>query len=445
MGKVTLILKIIFFSLVVLNFLNCLVPETGFDALWYHLTLPKLFLEGKGWYFSGGLLYYSGMPRLAELLFIPLIKYLGFIGPKLLQFVSGLIICRLIFIHSRKLKLAQTFILVAVISFYATWIVSWQSSSGYVDLIRTVFEYSALLTAMFVAPALSGILIGLALGVKWQALVGLCLVLYLTRFRAWPYSFIVFIPWLIVSWYFTGNFLYPLNESFMVKTQLAQVAPDYYHPLQIIIRLISSPIFLTRPSEDFISPLAGLFVFSSLLSLLSSQKLVRQTGFVALFGAVALLMTPPPSTRYLLPYLPFLTVSFAYIGSKFSQKYQKLFLATTILSALVILAGRTIVLNRNSSFLLGDQTVNQYLAERKDKLSDTFIDSDDFAKNLPRSANYLIDNLHNLYYFPYPFDHTSWANPSKKYDYLITRGVPIKSLPGILLHTNSVGIQFIKL
>ena len=55
------------------------------------------------------------------------------------------------------------------------------------------------------------------------------------------------------------------------------------------------------------------------------------------------------------------------------------------------------------------------------------------------------DDLHNLYYFPYAFDHTSWADPGKKYDYLITRGVSPKNLPGILLHTNSIGIQFIKL
>lgn len=445
MGKITLILKIIFFSLLLINLLNCLVPETGFDALWYHLTLPKLFLAGKGWYFSGGLLYYSGMPRLAELLFIPLIKYLGFIGPKLLQFVSGLIISRLIYLHAKKLKLSNLFSWLALLTFYASWIVSWQSSSGYVDLIRSVFEYSAILAAMFNLPAISGILIGLALGIKWQALVGLCVVLYLTRCKAWPCSFIVFVPWLLLSRHFTDNPFYPLNESFMIKTQLSQVIPDFYNPVQIFLRFISSPIFLTRPSEDFISPLAGLFVLSSLLCLLSSKKLVRQTGFVALFGVTALLLTPPPSTRYLLPYLPFLAVSFAYLGSKLSLRYQKVFLGITIFSAGIILSGRLIVLNRNSEFLLGRQTINQYLTERKDKLPDTFIDSDNFIKNLPSDANYLIDNLHNLYYFPYSFDHTSWADPGKKYDYLVTRGISPKNMPGILLHTNSIGIQFIKL
>jgi len=445
MGKVTLILKTIFFSLVILNFLNCFVPETGFDAIWYHLTLPKLFLNGQGWYFPGGLLYYSSLPRLADILFIPLIKYLGYLGPKLLQFVSGLVICRIITLHVQKLNLIKLFAWVAVISFYATWIVSWQSSSSYVDLLRSVFEYAAILAAMFSLNLISGILIGLALGVKWQALVGLFIVLYLTRCRAWPCSFMVFLPWLIISWHFTKNPFYPLNESFMIKTQLDQVIPNFYHPLQVFLRFITAPVFLTRPSEDFISPIAGLFIITSFLSLLSSNKLARQTGLVAILGVFTLLLTPPPSTRYLLPYLPFLTVSFVYVISKLSQQYQKIFIIITIFSASIILAGRLIILSRNVNFLLGRQTINQYLTERKDKLPDTFIDSDDFIKQLPSDANYLIDNLHNLYYFPYKFDHSSWADPSKKYDYLVTKGVARKNLPGILLHTNSVGIQFIKL
>ena len=173
--------------------------------------------------------------------------------------------------------------------------------------------------------------------------------------------------------------------------------------------------------------------------------MVRQTGFVGIFGVFALLLTPPPSTRYLLPFLPFLSVSFTYIGSRLSLRFQKLFILIAIFNCLTILTGRIYILNKNGNFLLGKQNINQYLSENKDKLPDTFIDSDNFAKQLPPKANYLIDNLHNLYYFPYAFDHTSWADPSKKYDYLITKAVAKKNLPGILLHTNAIGIQFIKL
>ena len=46
-----------------LNFATVFTPEIGFDALWYHLTLPKLWLLKHQWHFNGGLLYYSVMPR----------------------------------------------------------------------------------------------------------------------------------------------------------------------------------------------------------------------------------------------------------------------------------------------------------------------------------------------------------------------------------------------
>lgn len=117
--------------LILLNLLTVFVPEIGFDALWYHLTLPKLWLFKHQWFFSGGLLYYSAMPRLAELIFIPLVGLSGYIGPKLVQFISGLGTCYLIYKISRNLGLNKLLSLLAVNLFYLTWLVSWQSGSAY--------------------------------------------------------------------------------------------------------------------------------------------------------------------------------------------------------------------------------------------------------------------------------------------------------------------------
>ncbi len=125
MGKFLILFKLIFFLLLSINLLNSFVPEVGFDALWYHLTLPKLYLSNHKYFFSGGLLYYSAMPRLAELLLIPLIKYLGFVGPKLLQFFSGLFICFLLFKHTKKLNLSSQFSWLGVSLFYSICLISW--------------------------------------------------------------------------------------------------------------------------------------------------------------------------------------------------------------------------------------------------------------------------------------------------------------------------------
>lgn len=445
MGKFLNLFKPIFLLLLGINLLNCFVPEIGFDALWYHLTLPKLYLSSQRYFFPGGLLYYSAMPRLAETLFIPLIKYLGFIGPKLFQFTAGLLICYLLFKNTKKLNLNPLFSWLAVCLFYSIWLISWESSSGYVDLIRGAFEYTSIYLAIYGNPYLAGIFIGLALGVKWQALVGLLAVLALTKGRAIITALPIFLPWMLIAKHFTGNYFYPINEPFMIAAQIAQVGQNYYQFTQIIQRLLTAPVFLTYPTQDFLSPLAGVFLISSLVCLFSSIKSIRKLSFVAIYAVGALLLTPPPTTRFLIPYLPLLVLSFVYLTSKLNQKFQNRFLLISLLSCLLILVGRSLVLYRNLPYLMGKETVSQYLTKRAYKLPGAFIDPDSYMKNLSPDKNYLIDNLHNLYYFPYAFDHTSWADPKNHYDYLITTGVNKNSAPGIILHTNELGIQFIKL
>ena len=58
-------------TLVVINFIGVLGPEYAFDATWYHLTIPKLYLSHHSiFYIPGGLLYYSAMPKLTEMLYL---------------------------------------------------------------------------------------------------------------------------------------------------------------------------------------------------------------------------------------------------------------------------------------------------------------------------------------------------------------------------------------
>ena len=67
MKKVWLSLLII---QIVVNFIGALGPELGFDALWYHLTEAKLFWHTKSLTpIPGNLLYWSGFPRLMELIY----------------------------------------------------------------------------------------------------------------------------------------------------------------------------------------------------------------------------------------------------------------------------------------------------------------------------------------------------------------------------------------
>jgi len=441
----------IFIGLAGINLLGVFLPELGFDALWYHLPLSKLLLTRGQWYFPGGLYYYSAMPRLAEVIALPLFSLIGYHGPKLVQFFSGLVVVFFIFRLAKKYSGRYLLALTAANLFYATWLVSWQSSSGYVDLVRTAFEMTALYFLVTKPYAIrhklfAGIFLGLAIGTKWQALGSLALyALIFSPVLLLP-ALITASPWFLIAYHFTGNPVYPLFEKFMFATQLFQVSVNFYSLQAIFSRIVSAPIFLTRPSEDFLSPVSGLVYLISFLGLLSSRRQIRQLALLGIMGTFYLLLTPPPSTRYYLPYLPAVILAAVYLLSRLKDKIAILFITAFTISSFVVLALRAGSYLKYLPYLTGRLNPNQFLTTMSSRLPGTFIDSDGYvAKNLPPNGTYLIANLHNLYYFPYNFDHDSFAAPGQRYDYLVTRGADPSAIAGDLIHTNDIGIQIFKL
>jgi len=69
--KFELVTVSIIIILLLINFIGIFIPEISFDALWYHLTIPKLYIDiGKITFIPGGLLYYSALPKMGEILYI---------------------------------------------------------------------------------------------------------------------------------------------------------------------------------------------------------------------------------------------------------------------------------------------------------------------------------------------------------------------------------------
>ncbi|MBI2310250.1 hypothetical protein HYU90_00255 [Candidatus Collierbacteria bacterium] len=453
MAKILIYINLsIFVGLALINLLGVFMPELGFDALWYHLTLSKLFLMKHQWYIPGGLYYYSAMPRLAELIGLPFLALFGYIGPKFVQFVSGLIASLLIYRLAKRFTQDKLLSLAAVNLFYATWLVSWQSSSAYVDLVRTLFELSALfiiLKSRFLnhkSIILTGLFMGLAIGVKWHALGTLALLSFIFTPAIIPTALLIASPWFLIAFHFTGNPLHPLFERFMTATQLSQVSPHFYAPLSILRRLVLSPVFLTKPADDFLSPVTGMVYLISFFGLISSNKTIRKVSLFGILGTFLLLLTPPPSTRYFLPYFPALIIVSVYILSQLKNIYSNLFVVIFSLSAFLIFGLRLYAFAKYLPYLSGKLSQNQFLASQSYRLPDTFIDADDYVKNnLSPNASYAISSLHNLYYFPYNFDHDSFVDHTKHYDYLVTTQADPSEVGGELIHTNPLGIQIFKL
>src|ERR1700690_1290221 len=97
------LLILIFVVQLIVNLIGVLGPETSFDALWYHLTLPKLYILRHGiFHIPGNLLFYSDMPKLTEMLYIPLLLFGNELGAKLIHFIFGALTLIVIYKLSRK-------------------------------------------------------------------------------------------------------------------------------------------------------------------------------------------------------------------------------------------------------------------------------------------------------------------------------------------------------
>ncbi|KKU67913.1 MAG: Dolichyl-phosphate-mannose-protein mannosyltransferase protein [Candidatus Amesbacteria bacterium GW2011_GWA1_47_20] len=139
------------------NLVGAMGPERGFDALWYHLPIPKIWLEAHKIFFIGGNLYYSAMPKLVDMLYV-----WGETPAKLMHLVFGLLSTAVTYKLARK-WLEQKWALLAAVIFYSNLVVGWQSITAYIDLGRTFFEVLAFYLLVNKKIYKSAIVIGLAL------------------------------------------------------------------------------------------------------------------------------------------------------------------------------------------------------------------------------------------------------------------------------------------
>lgn len=134
----------------------------AFDALWYHLTLPKLYLLKGSFYF------------------VPV--------------SFGLLICLSIFKIAKK-YLSQELSLLAVVIFYSNLVVAWESITAYIDLSRTFFELLAFWaiikwreTKISIWLFYSSLIMGLAISTKLLsfgtlAILAILIFFYLRKFN----------------------------------------------------------------------------------------------------------------------------------------------------------------------------------------------------------------------------------------------------------------------
>lgn len=212
-----------------LSLLATLVPPIAWDSQVYHLTGPRLFLEqGK---ITGGIdIPHLGFPSLLEMLFLAGMALKGAIVAKLTHFGFVLLTAGLLYSFGRRFFCPRMPLLMPAILLSAPSLVL-VSTWAYVDMGLAFYTLAAFYAlAVWISSRhrewllLSGVLSGLALGVKYTAvitIVGLgVMVLWESRKRnvkGMIRDFLLFgvtatlvaCPWFLRNLLFTGNPVYP--------------------------------------------------------------------------------------------------------------------------------------------------------------------------------------------------------------------------------------------
>ncbi len=436
--KLFYVLCIFFVAQAIVNIIGVFGPEIGFDALWYHLTLPKLYmLDHKIDYITGGLLYYSVMPQLTEMLYIPFLLLLQETGSKLVHFSFGLLTAFSVYCISRRF-FSPTISLLAVVIFYSNLVVAWESTTAYVDLARAFFETLAV-WAFIIWLETKGtkwilhaaLLLGFAISIKLLSLGSLLIFLILISFtflknvQQTKMIFVTFLflilamlvasPWFLYAYSHTGNPIYPF---------FTQVYPVTIESSIInITRFALDLIKLSVQSNDPISPIYILFSPLILLYWKQIDKKLYPILFYCILSVIIWYITPRPGDgRFILPYLSVFSIAAAGIFDTIKLKFLKVFCLYLVLFISSVSIGYRFLANvKFIPVILGKQTKEDFLVHNLRFSYGDFYDVKNSIKKIVNNDVVLLYGFHNLYYVDFSFIDSSWVEKGNRFMYVATQ------------------------
>lgn len=417
------------------NLIGALAPELSFDALWYHLTLPKIFLQNHAiTYLPGGIFYYSVMPKLGEMLYIVPVSFGFEIIAKLIQWGFGILTSFAVFKISRRYFDEKTSFF-AVLIFYGSIVVAWESTIAYVDLIRAFFEIMALwgILIYFETKKMKwlvegAVMLGLAISTKLIALgtvpifVVLILIFKKDKISAVKNSLIftiisvsIALPWFIFAYLSTGNPFYPLfSEAYKINLMSNLISFGAVKDLFVLFFSSKDPI---SPIYIIVLPL----VFLYFRKLNSNLKIIAVYSFMSL---IVWYLTPRTGGgRFILPYLSaFSILSVALIEQVKNTMLKKYLFSIIIFVFISTIIYRGIANSRYIPVVLGIEQKQEFMTKNLNFGFGDFYDTDGFfEKNIKSNDKVLLYGFHNLYYANFPFVHNSYAKKGEKFNYISTQ------------------------
>jgi hypothetical protein len=451
------------------NLIGALGPELAFDALWYHLTLPKLYLsEHTIRHFPGGLLYYSDMPKMIEMIYTAALAIHSEILAKLVHFGFGLLTAIAIYYCSRTILDRKMSLLAAAI-FYANPVAAWESTTAYIDLGRALYEVMAFWglllwyrTKKKVWFIESAVMAGLAISTKLLAfgsviilLAIISLMLHKQRIRYDKkirllityliITLLIPLPWFMFAFINTGNPVYPFfTPLYEVSRSLTLLNP---------LHLMGDVWTLFTTAAD---PVLPIYLLSFVLIPFVFRTFSFEMKLVLLYSILSLFIwyiTPRTGGgRFILAYLPVLSILVVIVATHVSnhvmtggsviKKYFPLFVLALCIMTLIY---RGIANTRYLPVLTGKETKSSFLSRSLNFSFGDFYDTDGFfAKTIAKDDRVLLYGFHNLYYVNFPFVHASWVKKGDTFNYI---AVQDSSLPkrfsywNLIYQNNETGVS----
>lgn len=379
-----------------LHFLQVLVPETGFDAVWYHLPVVSYILT------TGAIsyvpeLYQTMNPLFADMYFMVGFAVLGTTGAKIVAYFFGVLLAAATYYVSRFfLRRHLSLLVVATVSLFQ--VVAWQSSSFYVDVAKAFFELMAILAVLYAHKKssrflfLAALFLSASLATKMFSFLLLPIILLMLWFE-WRRSglrvsyFVVLVgtlfslalPYYIGAWWYTGNPIF----SFVVPIAILGEIGGNASPIGYVFsRVVSSPTFFVRLllSRDYVAPLSVAFLFPILVrirDILNDYSLKILCAF-SFFQVGLWWLVPPFSTRYALSgFITLFLLGVVIVDRYFvhNRRQRKIFLLVLGVQVLLLLIPRLLVAQRSLTFILTDQTEAEYVRQFYDGTIDDKLDA----------------------------------------------------------------------
>jgi 4-amino-4-deoxy-L-arabinose transferase-like glycosyltransferase len=333
-------------AIAVLAFLHALSPPTDYDGLMYHLVGPQAIIESgrllphpENWFING--------PFTIEMIFTLGMVFGDDIFPKLIHFTLSVLLVVATFAAGKRLVGSRGGWLAVAVLLGVPALPVW-AGFAYIDAGWSLYEFLAILAILAWwrdrSPrwlALSGIMIGVAMGAKYLGLMGFgvlgIFVMLSSLRRGWTElvrsslamglpAILIASPWYLKNWIWFGNPVFPMYfgahaSSFPgiedTATYLAAYVDDFGMG-NSALDIFMLPWNLYAHHARFSAVTTSIDLPALLFPLLVLYPFIKREWSISVLLTAALARglvwaTGTQQTRFLLPVFPSLAVGTAYV------------------------------------------------------------------------------------------------------------------------------------